>query len=540
MKTGFLALLISTLLCARAGAQWLDCGIDMFDGLSAIYASIAADGNGGAFIAWQDNADPSQNTVYLQHVSAGGKISWVRNGLSLRDTGNYTMLSPVLIANGAGGAIVGWEDNRRLGTSWFWPLFMQNVDADGRRLWEPSGIPMSVRNGGRGLNVLPDPPQSAFFAWSSTAMPVVQKTGFDGRVWGDTAAQIAKTRSGNVASSEVTLARAGDGGVLVLWNEPSNFSDARRTYAQRLSADGVSQWGANGQPCSSSETIRRNIGAAGDGKGGAFVSWFEPLRGVVLQHMDGNGVMLLDTAGIAIGDSSVFHNVIDDGRGGALVLTATGGDWRVYRITGSHERPWGESGRAVLPRIGAVSSRGFVSDNSGGAYIVAPSWDKEEIRVQRIDSTGALRYPAEGIVVCRDRKKMTDPVIIATAKDEAMIAWINMSTIGGSVRVAKIDVNGNVSPVETAPGASSFGLAPCHPNPASLETTVEFILRERARVGVDILDAAGKSVLQILDAELTAGAHTRRCSLAGLPAGLYFVRITTGDGAQLQPLEIFR
>jgi hypothetical protein len=74
--------------------------------------AISADGAGGAIVAWWDMRGGSGD-IYAQHVLAGGAAdpAWPADGRALcTATGNQ--YSPMIVADGAGGAVVTWWDTR--------------------------------------------------------------------------------------------------------------------------------------------------------------------------------------------------------------------------------------------------------------------------------------------------------------------------------------------------------------------------------------------------------------------------------------------
>jgi len=85
-------------LCAASGDQ--------------LAVQIAADAAGGAYVAWQD-ARTGSSHVYAQHVGAAGSLAagWNADGEAVC-TAAGSQVSPRIVADGAGGAIVGWVDSR--------------------------------------------------------------------------------------------------------------------------------------------------------------------------------------------------------------------------------------------------------------------------------------------------------------------------------------------------------------------------------------------------------------------------------------------
>jgi hypothetical protein len=126
---------------ASGVVQWTPGGVamctaaDLQSGLT-----IAPDGTGGAFVAWQDNRTGSYNDIYMQKVNASGVMQWVGDGVALC-TAAFSQDAPKLVMGGAGGAIVAWHD-RRSGTNL--DIYAQWVDSEGST---PTGV--------RGLDLAP-------------------------------------------------------------------------------------------------------------------------------------------------------------------------------------------------------------------------------------------------------------------------------------------------------------------------------------------------------------------------------------------------
>jgi len=73
---------------------------------------LVSDGLGGAIVAWKDSR-AGQYDIYAQHVLASGALhaAWPSTGRALC-TSSGDQLTPQIATNDAGGAIIGWEDDR--------------------------------------------------------------------------------------------------------------------------------------------------------------------------------------------------------------------------------------------------------------------------------------------------------------------------------------------------------------------------------------------------------------------------------------------
>ena len=77
-----------------------------------------------------------------------------------------------------------------------------------------------------------------------------------------------------------------------------------------------------------------------------------------------------------------------------------------------------------------------------------------------------------------------------------------------------------------------------YPNPFSDATTVRFIVDFPTDVNISVFDRSGKLISTLVDQSYDAGNYEARFESANLPAGLYFVRITTNGGKDVQVLKV--
>jgi hypothetical protein len=126
-----------TALCTAAGNQ--------------LFPSITADGAGGAFVSWQDARDGDPD-IYAQRVSAAGAVLWGQDGVAVC-TALDEQLTPRMVADGSGGAILAWDDYRTLNAD----VYAQRLNASGRCCGPPAAS-----------RCAPIWPSSTAPAWSAT------------------------------------------------------------------------------------------------------------------------------------------------------------------------------------------------------------------------------------------------------------------------------------------------------------------------------------------------------------------------------------
>lgn len=100
------------------------------------YPRVATDGTGGAIATWQDYRSGVQTDIYAQRVTGGGALLWTNSGVAVCDTTNDQQL-PVLVGDGASGALIAWHDGR--GGTTNYDVYVQHVNANGAT-WSTAGI----------------------------------------------------------------------------------------------------------------------------------------------------------------------------------------------------------------------------------------------------------------------------------------------------------------------------------------------------------------------------------------------------------------
>ncbi len=183
--------------------------------------NIVSDGAGGAIIVWRDGRN-SEDNIYAQRIASNGTVQWAADGIPVCMAAYY-QYDPQIVSDGAGGAIIAWDDERSMGG---FDFYIQRVDANGNIQWRTDGILIYTTAKYRGLP---------------------------------------------------KLMEDGNGGAFVTCLEEQENYDYY-LYADRISTDGQTLWAINGVPVCSEPGERWNQALASDGHGGIIVAW-EDYRG---------------------------------------------------------------------------------------------------------------------------------------------------------------------------------------------------------------------------------------------------------------------
>lgn len=122
---------------ASGTALWAIDGITVCTAIvNQSYPTIISDGSSGAIVTWMDNRNDSYTDIYAQRVDGAGNSLWSADGVALC-TEDYDQKSQTIVSDGAGGAVVVWQDNRD--TSFGSDIYAQRIGAAG-------AIPTGVEN----------------------------------------------------------------------------------------------------------------------------------------------------------------------------------------------------------------------------------------------------------------------------------------------------------------------------------------------------------------------------------------------------------
>lgn len=318
-------------LSALGARQWGSSGVTVCSAtLDQTLPGAVSDGAGGVVIAWQDlrNNATLSSDIYAQRVTAAGAVAWTAQGVPVASLA-AAQQSPVVETDGAGGAIVAWEDLRSQASSGR-DLYAQRVrGSDGARLWFANGVVVSsAANDQSRPALISDGTGGVLVVWTDQRTP-----GNSSDIYADQINGAGELTSflNNVPlctapgeQGEVYLAEDGQGGAIVAWHDQRLGLGNPQIYAQHLLAGLVPAWAANGvamQPAPIAGSAAFMIGVVPDGFGGGIVSWSES-GNPVAQRLNGAGTAQWTAGGLRLQTHSggTFGAVVcPDGRGGVIM-----------------------------------------------------------------------------------------------------------------------------------------------------------------------------------------------------------------------------
>ncbi|HLF66915.1 MAG TPA: hypothetical protein VI522_04785, partial [Gammaproteobacteria bacterium] len=179
---------------------------------------IISDGAGGAIITWED-ARNVHFDIYAQRVDAHGNVLWKKDGVSICSAPENQNRSRI-VSDGAGGAIITWHDVRNgISNS---DIYAQHIDGDGNVQWTKDGIPICTEaNAQNSPCIATDGAGGAVIIWqdfrSNYADLCAQRINKNGELlWAKDGVLVCGTSG---AQSAPVVVNDGVGGVIVVWQD---------------------------------------------------------------------------------------------------------------------------------------------------------------------------------------------------------------------------------------------------------------------------------------------------------------------------------
>jgi FlgD Ig-like domain len=471
---------------------------------------IVSDGAGGAILVWSDQRSGAATPdIYAQRVNAGGDPQWTLNGIQVTDNSGAD-IQPAVISDGAGGAIIAWQNGALNGI-----IYAQRIDATGSRLWPKINEGVAVTFSG--FAEIPD------------------------------------------------LAADGSGGAIVTWRD--SRSGNLDIYARRVDSSGVPQWTNDGVALCTAANDQYFPGIVSDGAGGAIIAWTDERAGfdIYAQRVNASGAAQWTGNGVLLGatiDSLDPNPLVADGAGGAIVTWDTDPvnlNIAAQRVNAAGAAQWG-GGVLVCTATNLQGSPRIAPDGAAGAII---TWQdlrtgtNRDLYAQHLNASGAPQWLANGVALTSGTVQAEFPFILSNGTGGAVVAWQDyrsgaanrdiyargitasghlswpadgtpLCTASGNQLNPRVESDGVtaivawrdhrgsswdiyalptgvLTGVRDTPSLSALELTPNFPNPFVDGTTMDLDLPARADVNVDVFNVAGRRVRHQAAGTLNAG-----------------------------------
>ncbi|HET7224212.1 MAG TPA: FlgD immunoglobulin-like domain containing protein [Candidatus Eisenbacteria bacterium] len=449
-----------------------------------------SDGAGGMIVAWSDRRSGTAD-VYAQRVSATGALLWAADGVAVCNA-PLDQSAPAITSDGAGGAILAWQDGR----SGFWDLYAQRIDGSGAALWDANGVAVCTVAGDQTAPHLDsDGAHGAFVCWQDGRAGSEHEFG----QWLDASGAARWTANGLSLQSSLTaplfVVGDGAGGAFFAWDG----------YAQHVLQNGSQQWGTGGYPI-----MNGPVQAMVADDAGGFIVY----GGQELQHATSTGALPWTYAGIAIAvPAGSAIALACDSAGTAVLAWAQNGDIDAARVGPARVTRW-VAGVCSAP--GAQGAPRVTRDGQGGTLLAwqdarDATFDGNDLYAQRLSSTGAPLWAANGVAVSVAPRDQDPPALLPDGGGGVFAAWTDHRSDVGDVYAEWLNASGvpGGSALAAPPpgGSNELALSAPGPSPTRAGARMRLALPLAAPVRVSVSDAQGRRVRAWDAGVLAAGTH---------------------------------
>ena len=559
---------------------------------------IIPDGSGGAVIAWRDYRNGDYD-IYAQRVDGDGNVLWTPDGVAV-SVARFGQYAPMMVSDGAGGFYICWWDDRTASRQ----VRCNRLNSDGTLAWGPDGIVVRdtpwwqeshgiISDGAGGAIIVWDDVNNGFTALYIFA----QRIGPDGLKLWDPDGVLIEPTGGVDQLNPLSIAPSGDGGVIVTWGNWCYLDNYYDIYAQKVSAAGVVEWSPFGYRICNASGEQRTPRIVSDGGSGAIVTWLDIRHGrddIYAQRVGPDGTVLwaIDGIPIRIGPPETGFGwpvqMTSDHAGGAIFTwqegLGTSTSWDIYaqRVDGSGTLLWPDTAVSVCRASEWQYYPQPTTDGSNGAII---TW--LDMRQDTIRAVYAMRVRADGQTVATllqswDARIAGSDVLIewglSEIDDDALFYVLRARAENGpyeeltSVLVQRDGLSFSCIDDTCVPGASysyrvdvetggvrltlfetesisipppTFVLHQNYPNPFNPSTTIRYSLPERALVRLEVFDIAGRQIVCLVNEKQPVGPHSvqwdgRNGRGVEVSSGIYLYRLTAGKETIQRKMVLLR
>lgn len=445
MKKGTFTILL-VLICSLAkmayGASgqvaWFRNGIAVCDQVgSQRYSQIISDKHGGTIVLWENCVTLGDTNIYAQRLNKSGNLLWGREGIVVcAAPGEQT--KPQLIFDGSDGAIIVWEDARNGNLD----IYAQRISRDGDKLWQENGVPVCKASDYQSqLRLVTDGNGGAIIAWEDcregAADIYAQAVDSNGKIrWQKDGVIVSEADSKQLKPQIIS---DGQGGVIICWHDYRSLYSSD-IYAQKLDKLGSPQWhGVNGIVICNATSFQVDPKLVSNGNGGAIVAWADIREGkqyhVFAQLINSKGDLLWENNGNRVCDIASYQyapEIATDGKQGAIIvwLDDRNETFHIYtqRIDNSGSIMFPPEGVLVSTRAGKQINSKIVADGEGGAVI---AWqvikgtveNASRVFVQKMSRNGSIKWRQQGVPVCLANGKQIEPHLVLDGQGGAVVIW---------------------------------------------------------------------------------------------------------------------
>ena len=503
-----------------------------------------SDGNNGAIVCW---LDASTSQIYVQRIDSSGYIMWNPIGVRLSPLSDYNFYHQIT-TDQQGGAIITWEAFNNGDDN----IYAQRIDSFGNLLWDTLGVgicmkplpqtePIIISDGAGGAIILWQDRESG----AGVCGLYAQRINSEGQaLWAINGIPICTSPFQDPIQFHPVIVSDGEAGTIVAWDDTRNANT--RVYAQRVNGDGSLQWPGNGVQISQlpGEDGIQAITSVGDNE--FVIAWTNGIStftetNIYVQKINGTGTLMWGSSGIPISTSvgNQYKCVIaNDNNSGAILSWEdrrnVEADIYSQRIDSSGVIKWQEDGIPVCSKINYQMTPRIIPDGNNGAIICWLDHDGNNFDVwgQRIDEFGLPKWQSNGVPISITLKYDIYIGMISDGLGGAILAWDDQRNGDNNddIFAQRIDENGNLVLTDVNDKLNQnfpveYRLSQNYPNPFNPNTKISWQSPAGGVQTLKIYDVLGNEVATLVNEYKPAGSYEITWSADQLPSGVYFYQL---------------
>ncbi len=530
---------------------------------------IISDNDGGVIMVWQDNRTSSSSSfgdIYAQRFDKFGVKQWGdTNGLPVAVRAELERFFEIC-TDGKGGIIIIWELSVSPAVT---QLKGQRISKSGVKMWSDTGyVVAGYGNRQANARIAYDNNGGCFYAYFSSELSSsdyeikVNRLDSSGNNLWSTGNFICQW-PGN--PSDMAICRTTDNGFFMVWGDPRNaIVNESDLYMQKVNQSGTALWLANGLPLCQNRFTQQYQKAFPDNNGGAFVAWTDRRDSIsndiyaARVRWDGSFPRTDTSAALVKDNFEQYRSEIASDMKGGVIITwfdyrngpAFPFDIDIYaqRIDSSANIKWTANGINVCNAQYSQINPAIISDANYGAII---TWDDRragtsiyDIYAQRLDSAGTLKWGADDAPISIASGNQYKPQLTSAENGFVVVyedtrngsnnydLFCQKALMTGSTILLVNNQQGNLP--------QSYSLSQNYPNPFNPVTKINFNIPKEGIVKIQIFDAAGREVKNLLNDYLNPGSYNVFFNGTGLNSGVYFCRMSSGAFSQTRKIMLIK
>jgi hypothetical protein len=485
---------------------WAQDGVPLtFDTSNQANPKLISDGRGGAIVTWNAGTGgfPPGSKIYAQRIDASGTLRW---GSQVLVSGTLRFSNvPSIASDGQGGAYIAYAYYPRPE----YDVYAQRLDSNGTVLWAARGVGIATGSGTQDSPLLvADGAGNAFLGyldWGAGSTPnlhvVVLKP--DG-----TQAAAFRATSTSGGQTKHHLSNIGTGLLGIVW-EDGRVAGKKRVYAQIIDNTGNKLWTANGVEVSNRSGDQELPYVASDGAGGVFVAWEDKTTSsiesdIYMQRLSGVGAPLWPAAGKAVSTApriQMFAQILRVGQNDAIVT------WEDFRPSLSNPEIYASkiladgsfpiappmlSAAPVTVSFGAVgigfsSTRNVTLTNSGGEPLTITSITSNDPHFSLTPDNNTIAPSGSVTAVLRFEPTTKTPInATIVVESNSVLGPVSITAGGWGTGTPELETDKSSLNFGNVPTGSSKAMALRISNPGNDTLVISNIASNNPRFTVDV------------------------------------------------------